>query len=182
MSKLRILQYNVRKSKKVMEPLLADAAALSYDTIALQEPWKNPLQNRTYCPRASGYIPAYDNRERRCCFLVHKDLNTAMWDIEFLGPDLAVLQYRTTEQTIWVYNVYSEPPGGYIVTEYSTPIPQLAELFEREGEHILLGDFNLHHPMWSGVRNPTIHAAAELLAQLVAAYGMTLASLRGGVT
>jgi hypothetical protein len=38
MNRLQILQYNVRKSKKVIEPLLADPQTQSYDVIALQEP------------------------------------------------------------------------------------------------------------------------------------------------
>ena len=78
MSRLSILQYNVRKSKKVMEPLLADSAVASYDIIAIQEPWKNPQMNRTYCPAAAGYYSAYDDIEQRCCFLVNKNLDISI--------------------------------------------------------------------------------------------------------
>lgn len=165
-----------------MTPMLADEQVGLYDIIALQEPWKNTLENRTYCPSVSNFVPAYDDCKRRSCFLVNKDLDNTTWYIDFLGPDLTVLNLRTNNLCIWVYNVYSQPPGSYSTTEYPTPIPQLAPLLEREGEHIVLGDFNLHHPLWSGVRNPTIHAAAEPLAQLAATYDLSLALPKGEVT
>lgn len=176
MSNLKILQYNVRKSKKVMEPLLADPRTRSYDIIALQEPWRNPNQNRTYCPGSSGFLPAYDDVERRSCFLVNREVDSTIWTVQFPSPDLSVLCLRTEQGNIWIYNVYSEPPGNYQNTEYSTPIPLLEDLLRRDGEHIVLGDFNLHHPTWCGIRNPTQHTAAESLLNILYPNGLSLAS------
>jgi hypothetical protein len=76
MNSLRILQYNVRKSKRVIEPLLAEDQVALYNIIAIQEPWKNPTANRTYCPSAADFTPAYDDYKRRACFLIHKRLDT----------------------------------------------------------------------------------------------------------
>jgi hypothetical protein len=182
MNKLRILQYNVQKSKRVIEPLLAEDQTRSYDIIAIQEPWRNPNQNRTYCPSASGFIPAYDDCERRSCFLVHKDLDKSTWSIEFPSPDIAVLNLRTNDHCIWIYSVYSEPPGSYTTTQYNTPITLLPNCLSRYREHIILGDFNLHHPMWCGVQNPTTHLAAGPLAQIITSYELSLATLKGAVT
>jgi len=83
-----------------MEPLLADSAVASYDIIAIQEPWKNPQMNRTYCPAAAGYYSAYDDIEQRCCFIVNKNLDISTWDVEFYRPDLVVLSYRTNEVSL----------------------------------------------------------------------------------
>src|SRR5438046_41957 len=45
---LRILQYNVIKSKDiVMAPLLHDQQIIEYDLLAIQEPWRNPFDNST---------------------------------------------------------------------------------------------------------------------------------------
>ena len=118
MSRLQILQYNVRKSKKVMEPLLADSRVKAYDLIALQEPWKNPLEDRTYCPSASGFIPAYDSCERRSCFLINREMDSSIWTAEFPHTDLATLNIRTDHLNVWIYSVYSEPLGGYNITDY----------------------------------------------------------------
>lgn len=128
-----------------MEPLLADPQIQSYDVIALQEPWQNPLQNRTYCPGNSGFISAYDDQQRRCCFLINRRVDNAIWNVHFPSPDLAILNIRTADICIWIYNVYSEPPGGYNIVNYPSPIPLLQNYLQREGEHMVLGDFNLHH-------------------------------------
>jgi len=62
MSRLRVLQYNVQKSKdKVMAPLLADQAVALYNVLALQEPWKNPHKNATYCLNLSAFYVAYND-------------------------------------------------------------------------------------------------------------------------
>ena len=44
-----------------MAPLLADARTKEYDILAIQEPWQNPFENRTYCPSLSGFVAAYDD-------------------------------------------------------------------------------------------------------------------------
>jgi hypothetical protein len=68
---LKILQYNVQKSKKkVMAPLLADPKIHQYDIIAIQEPWTNPFsQKTTYCPRSTPFFLVYPQEKGRCCFL-----------------------------------------------------------------------------------------------------------------
>ena len=49
MKGLRILQYNVQKSKdKVLIPLFEDKRTTELDIIAIQEPWQNPFQPTTY--------------------------------------------------------------------------------------------------------------------------------------
>ena len=58
----------------------------------------------------------------------------------------------------------------------------LPDLISRDGDHLLLGDFNLHHPMWCSPRNPTAHKAADRLIDLILSYDLSLASPKGGVT
>jgi endonuclease/exonuclease/phosphatase family metal-dependent hydrolase len=45
----------------------------------------------------------------------------------------------------------------------------------------VIGDFNLYHPMWCGVQNPTFHQAAEPLAQIMSLHELTLATPKGAV-
>ena len=62
MNRLKVLQYNVQKSKdKVIAPLLADKTAATYDILALQEPWQNPYKNTTYYPNSSVFYIIYDD-------------------------------------------------------------------------------------------------------------------------
>ena len=77
MRSLKILQYNVQTSKdKVMAPLLADPRTHEFDIIAIQEPWKNPHIETTYCPTRSPFYLLYPPEGRaRSCFLINKKLD-----------------------------------------------------------------------------------------------------------
>jgi hypothetical protein len=154
MNKLKVLQYNVQKSKdKVMAPLLADKAITSYDILALQEPWHNPYKNATYCPSSAAFYAAYNDQERRSCFLINKSLNISLWDVDYSGPDVCSLRLQLSDITLWIHNFYNQPPGSYSTTDYPSSLTLLPSLLAREGEHLVLGDFNLHHPLWSSPRN-----------------------------
>ena len=62
MNRLKVLQYNVQKSKdKVIAPLLADKTAAIYDILALQEPWQNLYKNATYYPNSLVFYIAHDD-------------------------------------------------------------------------------------------------------------------------
>src|SRR5579862_4644658 len=80
MSTLRILQYNVQKSKNgVMVPLLEGQHVL-YDIIAIQEPWLNPLVNTTYCPRSCQYNLIFPQQGRaRTALFINKQIPIAKW-------------------------------------------------------------------------------------------------------
>ena len=60
--------------------------------------------------------------------------------------------------------------------------PELQTALETQGEHIVIGDFNLHHPYWSGPSRPTQHAAADQLLDIVAAADLDLTLPAGTVT
>jgi hypothetical protein len=56
-TQLRILQYNVRKSKDtVMATLLRDKKAAEYDIIDVQEPWVNPFMATTHHPAKDSTV------------------------------------------------------------------------------------------------------------------------------
>jgi hypothetical protein len=44
---------------------------------------------------------------------------------------------------------------------------------------MVLGDFNLHHPLWCGVRTPTLHLAAEPFLDTLQSYDLDLVSPQG---
>jgi hypothetical protein len=183
MNRLRVLQYNVQKSKdKVMAPLLADKAVAAYDILALQEPWRNPHKNATYCPSSSAFYMAYNDEERRSCFLINKSLNISSWDVDYSGPDVCSLKLQLQDITLWIHNFYNQPPGSYYTTDYPSSLTLLPDLLAREGEHLVLGDFNLHHPLWSSPRNPAAHAAASTVVETLLAKDMELVTPRGMIT
>lgn len=180
---LKILQYNVWKSKdRVMAPLLADPRIQDFDIIALQEPWTNRYKDTTYCPRAAPFFLAYPPEKGRCCFLINKKLDISTWEPSFTSPDLGSLQIQAGGRRIWVHNVYSQPPKSHSDISSPTPIPMLTNLLEQEGEHIVLGDFNLHHPLWCGIRNPTAHKVADQLIDILHSHELNLTLPHGSIT
>ncbi len=166
---LSVLQYNIRKEKNgTMAPLLQAAHEKGIDVLAIQEPWRNPRELTSYCPRGCGYHLAYAPREdTRVCFYINKKLDADKWEVE-LGSRLATLMLHlgtaSQARTVLIHNVYSPSPES----QSSTDTPVLDELQELlrsnpDAERIVLGDFNLHHPSWGGPRCLTQHAAANKL-------------------
>jgi Reverse transcriptase (RNA-dependent DNA polymerase)/Endonuclease-reverse transcriptase len=162
---LKIAQYNVHKRKDIMILLSAHQDTAKYDILAIQEPAKNPTMHATYCDPKSAFRPLYPtNRHTRACFLVNKRLPLAHWTVEFPGPDVAILTLRLPGRTVTVTNIYSQP-RPMDQTDGESPIYGLAGILQREGEHVLLGDFNLHHPLWSrDTETRTSQMALNLLA------------------
>ena len=50
-----------------------------------------------------------------------------------------MIKLEGRERTIQIYNIYNPQ-------QTNNSLRVLPELLRAEGEHILLGDFNLHHP------------------------------------
>ena len=47
---------------------------------------------------------------------------------------------------------------------------------------MVLGDFNLHHPLWCGPRNPAAHQAADIVVEALLEKDMELATPQGMIT
>jgi hypothetical protein len=59
-NKLKILQYNVRRSRDmVMASLLRNLGIDDFDLIAIQEPWKNPYTATTHHPIKDRFYLCY---------------------------------------------------------------------------------------------------------------------------
>lgn len=53
---------------------------------------------------------------------------------------------------------------------------------KREVEHVVVGDFNLHHPAWGGIHISTTDRNSEDLLSLVEEYGLQLLLKKGKIT
>jgi hypothetical protein len=161
MSTLRVLQYNVQKSKNgVMIPVLEGQHA-PYDVIAFQEPWLNPGVNTTYCPRSCQYnlvFPQHD--QARTCLYINKQIPLTRWHAG-QEPDYCWVRIDFDSGPITIHCVYSETPEAYNTMEWNTPIPRVLNAVQDQGRHLVIGDFNLHHPLWGGPGVSRSHAGAE---------------------
>ena len=178
---LRILQYNVQKSRDVvLASLFQNPRVLDYDVLAIQEPWRNPFTNTTYHPLKTHFHLTYlDDPTTRVCLYINKRIDPGTWSVTYNSKDIITLKIRnpSTDKTIDLYNIYNEV-GIDTVSD-------LTEALGAQGEHdsIVLGDFNLHHPLWSTrhVRGGEESRAAQLL-NVVEDFQLQLLTVRGTTT
>jgi len=175
---LSILQYNVNKSREqVMAPLLADENTWEYDIIAIQEPWRNKFQTTTYHPIKDRFDLVYNtHRKTRVCFFINRHLK-GTWSHIHHTPDLDSLHLQIQDgdqrKTLHIHNIYNPIEG---TENRQSTLPDLRKALEedRRGEHLIVGDFNLHHPMWAGTQLRRSSIEAGDLLEIIMDYHLEL--------
>ena len=145
--------------------------------LAVQEPAFSELTSSTYCPR--GFKLVYEaNPATRVCFMVSDQLGTDQWMSRSYGPNVASITIRTTEGPLSVVNVYNPRGNGPRIQTWG----QIATALDGiEGEVILLGDFNAHHPTWGGTHVASEPQSEHLLRE-TERRGLHLLTPRGEAT
>lgn len=189
---LRILQYNVEKSKnKVMVPLFASNDTKTFDIVAIQEPWRNPFSNTSYNPRAAGFSLAYNSHPHtRACTYVNNSIDPSSWTIPTLTPDFVTiaLTLRAEEnrpaRRVLMHNLYHPRPPSTHPPEAVPTFQQIRQAIQNEpqADHIVLGDFNLHHPRWGGSTCVSIDQEAETLIDVMNELQLTCILPPGTIT
>ena len=80
-----------------------------------------------------------------------------------------------------IHNVYNPSPAA-VTTDNPSRLNQARGLIQAPGEHILVGDFNLHHPNWNNPGRFTYHSEADELIEATTSAGMELLLPEGAVT
>uniref|UniRef100_A0A8H7K2N2 RNase H type-1 domain-containing protein n=1 Tax=Bionectria ochroleuca TaxID=29856 RepID=A0A8H7K2N2_BIOOC len=179
---LRILQYNVQKSRDVvLASLFKDARVREYDILAIQEPWRNPFITTTYHPLKTDFQLTYFNdAATRVCLYINKRIDPSTWSVSHISKDINYLSLRNpaSNETIHILNVYNEP-GSHTL---STLAETLGEL-DPGDEIIVLGDFNLHHPLWSAPHRRTgVGSRAQPLLTIIEDFQLQLLTMPGTPT
>ncbi len=142
---LRILQYNVQKSRDiVLASLFRNPRVLEYDVLAIQEPWRNPFINTTYHPLKTHFQLAYlDDKSTRVCFYINKRIDLGAWSVTHASKDIASLEIRNPNsgKRLHIINVYNE-----VGTDTLETLADMMAAPEPDRDVVVLGDFNLHHP------------------------------------
>ena len=182
MNRIRVLQWNVQKSKTgAMIPLLHWDTP-DYDIIAVQEPWLHPQLQTSYCPRSCQYDLAFPTEGRaRTCILINKRLLPNRW-MTGTSPDYCWIRIETETEPMTIHNIYSETPPSYQTRNWNTPIPRLRDALQQPGQHLIVGDFNLHHPIWGGPDVSRWHTGAELVLELMEEFQLELITPLGLIT
>ena len=145
---MHILQYNVQKSWDVgLASLFRDPRIADCDIIAIQEPWRNPFIATSYHPLKATFNLAYpDNEETRVCFYVNQRIDPSTWTISRSAKDMIILEIDHTALggRLHIINVHNE-----VVTDALSDLREVLSEIDPRDEVLLLGDFNLHHPLWT---------------------------------
>jgi exonuclease III len=142
---LTIIQYNTNNSRNgVLLQFLQEAeqADPQPDVLAIQEPWRSN-QGNTTCTTKSYHLVHAGVSNTRVCFYVNKAIDINKWAPMHHSADACTVKLEGRERTIQIHNIYNPQ-------QTNSSLRVLPELLRAEGEHILLGDFNLHHPFWGG--------------------------------
>jgi len=187
---LTILQYNVQKSKdNVLMPLLEDPSIQDYSLLAIQEPWKNPFLQTSYNPSTSNFSLAYmPHPDTRVAFYINKQIDTSSWEVDFISPDLIHLKLSLTDdlrtRMVHIFNIYNPSPLSYGSVSGPSTLPALREACQNicGEEIIILGDLNLHHPLWAHPSCLHHHATADTLLEIAQENFLDLATPTGMTT
>jgi exonuclease III len=180
-NRLNILQYNVRRSKDmVMALLLRDLGIYKFDIIAIQEPWKNPYSATTH----------HTAKDRFHLWYTTGDMEGPAWVFFFINKRMDQTKRRFEEQTKTICSVIIDLANDQqsqerliIHTVYNPPktssnrqstLPQVQEALRQYHtvKQVLLGNFNLHHPLWEGLNREVTDLESEDLIDILGDFAL----------
>jgi hypothetical protein len=178
MNSFGIIQFNCGNANyRSARPLFDAASPTEYPLLAIQEPFFNERAGSTYCPRT--YTLIHDGTlQAKVCFMLSKTVGLNTWQFKAYSHNVATLQLRFTAVTTTIINVYNPISTGQTITVWKE-IQQA--LNDADGEVLLLGDFNAHHPAWGGTQAAT-EPKAEYLRRVVSQQDLHLLTPRGEAT
>ena len=94
------------------------------------------------------------NGRFRTCFYINKASPVSSWSHtqSKLTPDYCQVTIRLITGKLTIHNLYSATPPTPTRTERNSPIPDMLwNIMLQGGEHLFVGDFNLHHQQWGGM-------------------------------
>jgi Reverse transcriptase (RNA-dependent DNA polymerase)/Endonuclease-reverse transcriptase len=168
---LSIVYWNAGKNQEATPIALGDCS--EYDVIAIQEPAKSTGTGRLYCPANGKYHLIYGGNGQAALY-IHKRHGIAGWS-QATGTNWCSVTFKAGPEPLTVWSIYSpcEGPG------WQSPLETLPER-PPEGRHLLVGDMNLHHPLWDREGRTSPHA--EVLLSLVHRWNLVLATPWGEPT
>jgi exonuclease III len=171
---LSIIQYNTRKSYEVIAPFMRHEDVWRTDIIAIQEPWINAHNGKTYNPVPDRFMTIQPDAARpRVCWYVNKRIKAQHVQVTHHTRDLSTLRLTVRDGgQIHIHNVYNPPPQAPYVEATRLPtnstLPKLdSALLRTQGQTtIVVGDFNAHHETWNGDENRRSDQSARALIDI----------------
>lgn len=167
-----------------MIPLLEDTRVHDFDIIAIQEPWRNKFTPTSYCPSRLPFYLAYPQfPEAGVCCYINKRLAIEQWSVTNHSADYQTITIKCAddEPAVEIHNIYNRSPYSY-TSPLQGALTTLPEKLRADTTNIVVGDLNLHHPLWNGPARPTFHNAADTLLDIARDHSLSLVTPPGMVT
>lgn len=188
-NKLRILQYNVHKSRnKMMIALLQEEKIQEYNILVIQESWQHHVGISAYNSRSANFTLV--NNDEKTYFYINKRIDSNNWhntwhskDVETITLQLQSLDDNTTRHDLVnVHDVYNSFLNSHNDTINKSSFLAMKLALHMQGESIIVKDFNLHHFSWGGPFYSRQHLLLENLLDIMRAIGVVLTLSRGTIT
>ncbi|RMZ90276.1 hypothetical protein DV736_g2490, partial [Chaetothyriales sp. CBS 134916] len=158
--------YNTRKSREIMAEAFRRSEIFDYDILAIQEPYQNRFQHTTHHPaKEQFHLLYFDSESTRSCIFVNTRIDPATWSVRYVNEDICILDLETNQGHLSLYNVYNDPEKDDR-TRILQDLAQELNTEQPENHVLLLGDFNLHHPQWSGTQTRRTCSEARMLLNI----------------
>ncbi len=162
-----------------MAPLLADCHIFEFSVLAVQEPWQNPSIPTTRNPSNSAFhLHCPPSAEASVYYFVNKSLNSSSYTTCFpsaMYGNLRLISFIQSMRDVMIHNVYrrqnlspismeTRPPDGPLLLDAHERFSHVsAAISNNSADHVMLGDFNIHHPNWGRPRARPYRASQLLL-------------------
>ena len=176
---LSILQYNLNRSQIHTQSLLNHPNSMKLAILAIQEQYCSQ-QTRLSLPHQSWTIietPSQDPKKNpRAAIYINKRILPArsFQPVHYPSSDIAIIEVKTEPDTLpmLIINIYNTK-GTPLINELATFLRTHLRR-HRYDSILMVGDFNLHHPLWNPAENNNHDREAEDLINLMATNGLDL--------
>jgi hypothetical protein len=133
--------------------------------------------------RDSGfYLVNIRDKDSRFLTYVNKRISIDSWSEVSYLPDAQLITLCLGATQINIHNIYSPPPASHTDNSKISALTVLLHALRMPGEHVVVGDFNLYHPLWGGPVYPHQHTMADLLTNTMRTIGVELTLPQGIIT
>ena len=125
---------------------------------------ENTRDITTYHPQKDTFHLFYpETNKARVCYFINKKIHQTTWTYTTDGPNFMSLHFNLPDRCIHIHNIYN--PVNLEEVSISILILKRRLAAHLNEEHIILGDFNLHHKVWKGPKasKALIRKSEELL-------------------
>jgi len=185
-NQLRILQYNVGRNREVTDSILNDKESSNYTLLLLQEQYWSAHQHSSPLHHSWTLLepPSADRTPRTAIYVNNAILaSNSFTQIPTSNGDMVAISITPTShqaKPTLIINIYNP--------QDKTIIPSLRQ-FVREQTRpqnydaiVIVGDFNLHHPLWNPRSYPKHDPLADELVDLMLHANMNLLLPPGTIT